>query len=92
MLYFFIVADKAACQTLSKAFLTSMKSMKIEVLLVLEVFITWDLQVEDLLCGAPSCSEACLFFSNNLFHLRLQSVQFDLQNYCAWVADKADVR
>ena len=69
MLYFFIVADKAACQTLSKAFLTSMKSMKIEVLLVLEVFITWDLQVEDLLCGAPSCSEAWLLFSNNLLRL-----------------------
>ena len=31
----------------------------IEVLLVLEVFLTKDSQVEDLLCGAPSCSEAC---------------------------------
>ena len=43
-----------------------------------------------MLCGAPSCSEACLFFSNNLLHLRLQSVQYDLQHDFAWVADEAD--
>ena len=46
----------------------------VEVLLVLEIFITEDSQVEDLLCGAPSCSEACLFFRNYLLRLRLQSV------------------
>ena len=40
--------------------------------------------VEDLLCGAPSCSEACLFFSNNLLRLWLQSVQYDLQHDFAW--------
>ena len=40
----------------------------VEVLLVLEIFITEDSQVEDLLCGAPSCSEACLFFSDDLLH------------------------
>ena len=46
---------------------------------------------EDLLCGAPSCSEAGLFFSNDLLHLWLQSVQFDLQYYFACVvADEAD--
>ena len=28
----------------------------VEVLLVLEIFLTADSQVEDLLCGAPSCS------------------------------------
>ena len=42
----------------------------VEVLLVLEIFLTEDLQVEDLLCGTPSCSEACLFFSDYLL-LRL---------------------
>ena len=31
----------------------------VEVLLVLDIFLTEDLWVEDL-CGAPSCSEACL--------------------------------
>ena len=29
----------------------------VDVLLVLEIFLTEDLQVEDLLCGAPYCSE-----------------------------------
>ena len=36
-----------------------------EDLLVLEIFLTAESKVEDLLCGAPSCSEACLFFSND---------------------------
>ena len=43
-----------------------------------------------MLCGVPSCSEACLFFSNDLLRLRLQSVQYDLQHDFAWVADEAD--
>ena len=38
----------------------------VEVLLVLKIFLAEDLLVEDLLCGAPSCSEACLFFSDAL--------------------------
>ena len=33
----------------------------VEILLVLEIFLTEDSYVEDLLCGAPSYSEACLF-------------------------------
>ena len=37
MLYFFVVAHKAACQTLLKAFLKSYEDM-IEVSLVLEIF------------------------------------------------------
>ena len=41
MLYSFMVAHKAACQTLSKAFMKSMKTW-IEVLLVLEIFLTQD--------------------------------------------------
>ena len=35
----------------------------VQVLLVLEVFLTEDSYVEDLLCGALSCCETCLFFS-----------------------------
>ena len=46
--------------------------------------------VEDLLCGASSCAEACLFLSDNLLRLWLQSLQYDLQHDFAWVADEAD--
>ena len=63
---------------------------KVEVLLVQEIFLTEDSKVEDLLCGAPSCSETCLFFSNDLLRLWLQSVQYDLQHDFAWVADEVD--
>ena len=49
----------------------------VEVLLVLEIFLPKDSRVEDLLCGAPSCSEACPLFSSNLLRLRLQSVHYD---------------
>ena len=59
-----------------------------EVWLVLEIFL--DSEVEDLLSGAPSCSEACLFFSDDLLRLSLQSVSHDLQHDFAWVADEAD--
>ena len=52
----------------------------VKVLLVLQIFLTENAQVEDLLCGAPSCSEACLFFSDYLLCLWLQSVQYDLLN------------
>ena len=62
----------------------------VKVLLVLEIFLTEDSWVENLLCGAPSCSGACLFFSNDLLCLWLQSVQYDLQHDFAWVADEAD--
>ena len=44
----------------------------VEVLLVLEIFL-----IEDLPCGAPSCSEACLFFGDDLLRLLLQ---YDLQH------------
>ena len=47
----------------------------VEVLLVLVI-----------LCDALACSEACLFFGDDLLRLRLQSVQYDLQNDFAWVA------
>ena len=60
------------------------------VLLVPEIFLAEDSQVEDLLCSAPSCSETCLFFSDDLLRLWPQSVEYDLQNDFAWVADEAD--
>ena len=87
MLYFFMVAHKAACQTLSK----TLKSIKTEeVLPVLEIFLSKDSQVEYLLCGSSSCSEACLFFSNDLLRLQLQPVQYDLQHDLSLVANEAD--
>ena len=57
---------------------------------MLEIFLTEDSYVEDLLCGAPSCSEACPFFSDDLLCLWLQSVQYDLQHDFAWVTDEVD--
>ena len=57
----------------------------VEVLLVLEIFLTENAQVEDLLCGTPSCSEACLFFKDDLLRLWFQSIQYDLQHDFAWV-------
>ena len=62
----------------------------VEDLQVLYIFFTQDSQVEDLLCGAPSRSEACLFFSDDLLRLWLQSVQYDLQHDFASMADEAD--
>ena len=50
----------------------------VEVLLVQEIFLKEVSYVEDLLSGAPSCSETCLFFSDDLPRLWLQSVQYDL--------------
>ena len=61
----------------------------VEVLLVLEILLTQNAYIEDLLCGTPSCSEACLFFGDDLLCLWLQSVQYDLQHDFAWVTDEA---
>ena len=62
----------------------------VEVLLVLEIFLTEDSQVEDLLCCAPSCFEACLFFSDDLLRLWLKSVQYDLQHDFSRMAVEVD--
>ena len=59
------------------------------VLLVLKIFLTENAWVEDLLCGTPSCSEACLFFGDDLLRLWLQSIQYELQHDFAWVTDEA---
>ena len=63
----------------------------VEVLLVLEILLIEDSEVTDLLSGAPSCSEACLFFSDDFLRLWLQSVQYGLQHNFAWVTDEADL-
>ena len=47
-------------------------------------------KVEYLLCCVASWSEACLFLSDDLFRLWLQSVQQDFQHNFARVADEAD--
>ena len=62
----------------------------VEVLLVSGIFVTEGSYVRNLFCGAPSCSESCLFFCCDLLRLRLQSVQYDLQHDYAWVTDEAD--
>ena len=50
ILYFRMVAHKAACHTLSKAFLIN--EDMVQILLMLEVLFTKDSKVEDLFCGA----------------------------------------
>ena len=62
----------------------------VEVLLVLEIFLTENAKVEDILCGAPTCSEACLFFSDDVLRLWVQSVQCDLQHDVALMTGEAD--
>ena len=62
----------------------------VDVLVVLEMFITNRILKLKMCSGAPSCSEACLFFNDGLLRLRLQSVQYDLQHDFAWVVDQAD--
>ena len=83
-LYFFMVAHKAACQTLSKAFLKSRwlsrrgrRSGKIaEVLLVLEIFLTKDSQVKICSVVLLPALRAYLFFGYDRLRFWLQSVQY----------------
>ena len=65
MLYFLLVAHKASCHTLSKAFLKS--EDMVEILLMLQVFLAEDPEIEYLFCGAPAGSGTCLLFCNDLF-------------------------
>ena len=44
------------------------------------MFLKKDSLVEDLLCDAPFCSEASVFFSDDLLRFRLRSVQYNLQH------------
>ena len=39
----------------------------VEILLMLQVFLAEDPEIKYLFCGAPSSSETCLLFCNDLF-------------------------
>ena len=84
ILYFRMVAHKAACHTLSRFFF---KSMKIWYRLMLEVLFTQDSKVEGLFCGASSSSEPSLFFSNYFFSLGFKPIQNDFQDDFARMTD-----
>ena len=47
----------------------------IQALLMLKVFLAKDSKVEYLFTGAPSCSKTHLFFSDDLFCMRFESVE-----------------
>ena len=79
ILYFRIVAHKAACHTLLKALLKSMKTW-FRFFLMLEVLFTQDSEAEDLFRGASSGSVPGLFFINYLFGLGLKPTQDDFQH------------
>ena len=49
----------------------------VKALLVLQVFLTKDSKIENLLSCAPSCAKTCLFFFDDLLSLWLQSVEGD---------------
>ena len=87
ILHIRIVAHKAACHTLSKAFLKINEDM-VQVLLMLEVLFRQDSKVDDLFCGASSGSEPCLFFSN--YFLGFKPIQDDFQHDFARMTDEAD--
>ena len=47
----------------------------VQILLMLQMFLTEDTEVEDLFSGTSSWSETSLFFSKNLLCLWFQSVE-----------------
>ena len=57
---------------------------------MLKMFLEKDSWVKDLLCGASSSSESCLFFSDDLLCFLLQSVQYDIQHDFARMVNEAD--
>ena len=88
ILYFRIVAHKAASHTLSKAFFEIDDT--VQILLVLEVLFTQDSEAENLFCGASSGSDPSLFFSNYFFSLGFKPIQDNFQHDFAWVTDEAN--
>ena len=52
----------------------------VQIMLVLEVFLTKDSKVEDLFCGASSGSEPSLLFSNYFFSLGFKPIQDNFQH------------
>ena len=79
ILYFRMVAHKAACHTLSKAFFEINEDM-VRILLMLEVLFTQDSKAEDLFYGASSGPEPSLFFVSYLFGLGFKPVYDDLKS------------
>ena len=51
----------------------------VEILLMLQEFLAEDPDIEYLFCGAPSGSETCLLFCNDLFCLWLKKVNRKVQ-------------
>ena len=79
ILYFRMVAQKAACHTLSKVFFEINEEM-VQFLLIVEVLVTQASKVKDLLFGVFSGSEPSLFFSNYFFTLGFKPIQNDFQH------------
>ena len=75
VLYSFMVAH--SCMPKSVEHRLEVHEDMVKVWLVLQVFLTEYSKIENLLSCAPSCSEACLFFIDDLLSLWLQSVQED---------------
>ena len=59
----------------------------VKILLMLQLLLVEDPEIEYLFCSAPSGSETCLLFCNDLFCLWLESVQDDLQHDLTRKAD-----
>ena len=64
----------------------------VKALLVLQVLLKEYSKIEHLLSCPPFCSEACLFFFDDLLSLWLQSIQEDSWHDLTWMTDQADVR
>ena len=90
ILYFRMVAHKAASHTLYDFF--EIYEDMVQILLMMEVHVLFiqDSKAEDLFCGAPSGSEPSLFFGNYLFGLEFKPVQDDFQHVFVRMTDEAD--
>ena len=62
----------------------------VQILLMLQILFTQDSKVEDLFCGASSCSGPSLFFSNYFFSLGFKPIQDNFQYGFARMADEAE--
>ena len=62
----------------------------VQILLVLKVLFTQDSEAEVLFCGTSPGSEPSLLFSNNLFSLGFEPVQYDSQHDFTWMTDEAN--
>ena len=74
-----------SCMPYSVERLLEVHEDMVKALLVLQVFLTEYSKIENLLSCAPSCSEACLFFFDDLLSLWLQSIQEDSYHGLTWM-------